>query len=154
MSGCLEPALEADASELMTWFDSAAATDIWGGPKFRYPFTLETFLADCRWQHFDSFCLRDEHSELSAFGQIGTRYKRCHFARLVVSPKKRGQGIGKQLLSLLMHEAGTRYQMDEFGLFVYRHNEAAIACYQSLGFAIADYPDDAPMREECYYFTR
>lgn len=150
----LELASKADLRELMSWFDSAEATNTWAGPKFRFPFTLKTFLADCRWRAFDSFVLRREDGDLLAFGQIGTRYKRCHFARLVVNPANRGQGMGKALLSNLMAEARARYRIDEFGLFVYRHNAAALACYQSLGFVVTDYPDDAPLGDLCYYLIR
>jgi len=152
VSSALRAAGSADIDELMSWFSTEEATRLWAGPKFRYPFTHSTFIDDCRWRDFDSYCLL-EAGDIVAFGQIGTRYQRCHFARLVVSPQKRRQGFGKQLLSKLMTEASARYAIDQFGLFVYRHNTAALACYQSLGYEIADYPDDAPMRDECFYLV-
>ena len=46
------------------------------------------------------------------------------------------------------------FPADEFSLFVYRHNEAALGCYRSMGFVIRDYPEDARMADQCYYLTR
>jgi hypothetical protein len=39
-------------------------------------------------------------------------------------------------------------------LFVYRHNEAARACYAALGFVIAVCPESGPLIDQCYYMTR
>ena len=43
-AGQLELATDRDIDELMTWFPDAAAVDIWGGPKFRFPFTRDSFV--------------------------------------------------------------------------------------------------------------
>ena len=52
-------------------------------------------------------------------------------------------------------EAGpTMSSADEFSLFSYRHNAAALGCYQSMGFVIHEYPEGAPMADLCYYLTR
>ena len=35
-------ATDDDLDELMSWFRDAADVDIWGGPRFRFPFTKTT----------------------------------------------------------------------------------------------------------------
>lgn len=154
MSWSLVKVTESDIDELMTWFPSRESVDIWGGPVFRFPFTRETFHEDCRWSEFATYRLQDENGTFAAFGQIGERYDRSHFARLVANPEMRGQGTGKALMLHLMDEARRLHDNDEFGLFVYRDNGPALHCYQSVGFEITDYPDDAPMPDECYYLIR
>ena len=42
----------------------------------------------------------------------------------------------------------------EASLFVFRDNIPAYQCYLSLGFTVTDYPDDAPLKERCYFLTR
>lgn len=153
MSRELELATIEDIDELMTWFPDAHSVDIWGGPRFRYPFDRDSFHADCRWQDYASYCLR-ESGVLSAFGQMGLRYGRAHLARLVVNPAMRGRGIGRSLLQGLVREASLNPDCAEAALFVYQNNEPAYRCYLALGFEVQAYPDDAPMRDECYYLTK
>ena len=154
MSWSLRPAELADLPELMSWFPVASAVELWSGPKFRYPFTEETFLADCRWRDFASRVLTDRHEQLAAFGQISDRYDRSHLARLVVHPDLRGQGVGSALMNALIAEVRRLHPYDECGLFVFRHNGAAVNCYRRAGFEIAAYPVNAPMRDSCWYMTR
>ena len=154
MSWSLVRVTESDVDELMTWFPNRESVDIWGGPVFRFPFTRDTFFEDCRWTEFDTYRLQDEEKRFAAFGQIGERYGRSHFARLVANPAMRGRGVGTRLMNHLMDEARRLHNNTEFGLFVYKDNEPALGCYQSVGFEITDYPDDAPMPDKCHYLIR
>ena len=154
MSWSFDPAGAADIDELMTWFPDAASVDIWGGPRFRFPFDQASFHEDCRWQEYSSYCLRDPEKRFVAFGQIGKRYKRSHLARLIAHPEMRGRGVGRRLLEQLVETAREANECQEVALFVYRHNTAALQCYRALGFEIQEYPEDAPMRELCFYLSR
>ncbi len=150
----LSAATETDFDELMTWFPNAEAVDVWSGPNFRYPFTRETFLEDCRVDIMDSYALRDSAGSMAAFGQTYDREGRGHLARLIVNPDRRRQGSGRRLIELIIASLEARFSYAEYSLFVYRRNTAAYQCYQSLGFAVVDYPEDAPMPELCYFLTR
>ncbi len=150
----LDSAREADIDELMTWFPDANSVDIWGGPKFRYPFDRSSFHDDCRWHDFSSYCLRNPDNEFAAFGQIGSRYKRTHLARLTANPQMRRQGMGRKLLEMMIEVIRVEQDHSEVGLFVYRDNTPAYQCYLSLGFKVQEYPKDAPMKDECYYLTK
>jgi ribosomal protein S18 acetylase RimI-like enzyme len=147
-------ASERDLDELMSWFRVAADVDIWGGPRFRFPFTRATFRKDCHWGRMPGFRLNSPAGEFAAFGQMYQRYGRINFARLVVNPGMRGQGVGKRLVELLIETGPQLFQADEFSLFAYRHNAAALGCYQSMGFVVRDYPEGARMADQCYYLTR
>ncbi len=150
----LRDATSHDIDELLTWFPDFEAIKVWGGPRFRYPFTRETFLRDCHWGKMASFSLENPDGQLAAFGQLNERLNRIHMARLVVRPGHRGQGTGKRLIALLMQAGRSRFECPEYSLFVYRDNEPAIKCYKSMGFEVSEYPPKAPMADECYYLTR
>ena len=150
----LSAATETEFDELMTWFPNAEAVDVWSGPNFRYPFTRETFLEDCRVDIMDCYALRNPDGLFAAFGQTYEREGRGHLARLVANPELRRQGSGRRLIELIIASLEARFSYDEYSLFVYRRNTAAYRCYQSLGFAVVDYPEDAPMPELCYFLTR
>ena len=154
MTWSLGSAGESDVDKLMTWFPDAHSVDIWGGPKFRYPFDRKSFHEDCRWREFSSYCLRNSNGDFAAFGQIGTRYKRTHLARLVSNPQMRRQGIGRRLLEAMFEIVRAEQNHSELGLFVYKDNAPAYQCYLALGFEVQEYPEDAPLRDECYYLTR
>jgi ribosomal protein S18 acetylase RimI-like enzyme len=72
----------------------------------------------------------------------------------VVNPRMRGTGIGKQLVASLIETAPSIFSANEFSLFSYRHNKAALGCYQSMGFVIQEYPEGAPLADACYYLVR
>jgi len=150
----LVEASNRDLDELMTWFNDAAEVDIWGGPRFRFPFTKSTFRKDCHWGRMPGFRLDSPAREFSAFGQMYQRYGRINLARLIVKPGMRGRGVGKRLVGLLIEMGPKLFPADELSLFAYRHNAAALGCYKSMGFVVRDYPQGARMADQCYYMTR
>jgi ribosomal protein S18 acetylase RimI-like enzyme len=149
----LHPARDVEMRALMQWFPDAHSTRVWGGPAFRFPFTFESFIADARWPGMSSWCMRDEH-EMLGFGQYYDRYHRINLARIAVHPGRRGEGLGKRLLALLMQEACKATDSAEFSLFVYRDNAAAVRCYKAMGFEVAEFPPDAPLKDVTCYMTR
>ncbi len=150
----LSDAVESDIDRLMVWLPSDDAIRLWGGPGFRFPFTRHSFTEDMRWGRMASFSLRDPSGGLAAFGQLYEKYACTNLARLVVNPESRSQGIGKRLVGMLMNAGRPMFSCATYSLFVFRDNEQAFRCYQSMGFAIADYPDQMPHGDICYYLTR
>ena len=147
-------AADNDLDELMTWFDCKRSVDIWGSPKFRYPFDRESFAEDSHWHDMATFSLRSPDCVLSAFGQLYERNRRINLARLIVHPQMRGKGIGKRLTRMLMSVGEKLFSLDEYSLFVFRDNTPALECYRSLGFEIQDYPPDQVLADVCFYMTR
>lgn len=147
-------ATEADINHLMSWFPTERSVNIWGGPNFRYPFTLETFHEDVHWKEMDTYCVADNSGDLLAFGQMYERHGRINLARLVVSPVQRHQGIGRQLVALLMDKGRKSFPLREFSLYVKRDNFPAKACYAGVGFEEHEYPVGDEMADSCIYMTR
>ena len=150
----LTAATDTDIDEVLTWFPDAESVDIWGGPEFRFPFTRESFVEDCRTNSMQTYALRDPAGRLAAFGQSYDRYGRGHLARLIANPDMRRRGAGSRLIELIIASLEAHEAFDEYSLFVYRHNIPAYECYLSSGFAVTDYPEDAPMADKCYFLTR
>ena len=150
----LELATDRDIDELMMWFPDAAPVDIWGGPKFRYPFTRDSFVKDCGIEKMVSCSLRAPDGRMVAFGQRYVRDDRAHLARLIVNPATRRHGYGRRLIEELIAEVRREGRQTDVSLFVYRHNEPAYRCYLQLGFRVQPYPEKARMREQCYFLTR
>lgn len=150
----LDKARSADIDELMTWFGDESSTAIWGGPKFRYPFTKETFHADCLWNNMATYVVRGTGRSIVAFGQLYERYGRINLARLAVNPECRGEGLGRVLMTLLIDKGRETFDLGEYSLFVRTDNEIAFRLYSSMGFSRSEYPRDAPMQDICYFMTR
>ncbi len=150
----LERARDADIDAVMSWFGTEHDVLSWGGPKFRYPFTAETFRKDCHFPQMNSFGLFDDDGALLAFGQLYDRNGRINLARLVVRPERRGEGLGQRLVEELMAIGPTLLPLTQFSLFVNRDNTPALRCYQALGFEIDDYPEDQILADQCYFLIR
>lgn len=150
----LEIATAGDIDELMDWFPDAESVQIWGGPRFRYPFTRGSFIKDCRIKRVTSYSLRRADGAMLAFGQVYARDNRAHLARLIANPVLRRLGYGKLLVEKIIGVLRHEREYAEVSLFVYRHNEPAYHCYRSMGFAVQDYPDDAALKGQCYFMTR
>ena len=140
-----EPLTLASASashllQMMSWFPSAESCRIWGGPEFRFPFTAETFQADCQPPERHSFALLEAGGVLCGFGQYYLRAGRCHLARLAIAPACRGRGLGTRLIELLAYAGKAALRVEQCSLFVSAANTSALALYQRLGFTRTDYP--------------
>ena len=150
----LEIATARDIDELMDWFPDAESVNIWGGPRFRYPFTPRSFIKDCRIKRMTSYSLRGADGAMLAFGQVYVRDSRAHLARLIANPALRRLGYGRLLIEKIIGVIRREGEYAEVSLFVYRHNEPAYRCYRSLGFSAQDYPADAALKGQCYFMTR
>ena len=137
----LIPATQVHLLEIMPWFPTAYSCRIWGGPEFRFPFTLETFLADSKLATIASYALIEGAAEVAAFGQFYSRVGRCHLCRLAVAPDRRGRGLGAQLIEALLREGKKALDATEGSLFVHGNNATAITLYKRLGFVFSTYPE-------------
>ena len=148
----LRRAVEADVSELMNWFDSKESCQQWGGPKFEFPYTVNSFLRDIHWGQLDSYSMKEDTGAFLGFGQIYEKMGRVHLARLVINPASRAQGLGYKLVKMLI-EKGTEIGQQS-SLYVMENNSTAISCYKRAGFEIAELPkdDDIPLR--CLFMVR
>jgi len=153
MSLRLLPADEQHVRLMMRWFPDRESCQLWGGQAFRFPFTLESFLADSRIAQVPSYALV-EASELSGFGQYYLRGGRCHLARLAVAPACRGRGYGSWLIEQLMQRGRRELRVAECSLYVNTGNARAIALYERLGFRRAAHPEENAETPVSYYMVK
>jgi ribosomal protein S18 acetylase RimI-like enzyme len=116
---------------------------MWGGPEFRFPFTLDTFREDLR-LHLPSYSVVGDTGEFLGFGQYYVRVGRCHLARLAISPSHRGQAFGAFLIRELCRIGCGDLNANECSLFVMDSNAPALKLYRRLGFVDTQYPGDKP----------
>jgi len=144
---------DANFIELMSWFSTEEELSTWSGLGFRYPFDLNSFKSDLKLDSLKSFSLVSVEGNLLAFGQYYLRLDKCHLGRLIVNPNFRGQGIASHLIQKLGVLGKTELKTDSCSLFVLGHNKSAIQAYTKLGFSMADYPEEIPLKN-CFYMVR
>jgi ribosomal protein S18 acetylase RimI-like enzyme len=128
--------------QVKRWFNNHQEIYTWGGPDMSYPMPDKDFLKLITADHLNSFCLLNEEQQLVAFGQYYRRLAHHHLGRLAVSPKCRGQGFSKILITKILEQAFLKQPAKGASLFVFRDNIVAYQCYQSIGFIETDYPEE------------
>ena len=143
----------SQVTELMAWFTDSDQLRTWGGPEFRFPFTAATFREDAKVDSIDSFSLVSEGGSLAAFGQCYLRVGRCHFGRVGVSPRWRGQGHGTRLFREMAGWGRAEFGPRELSLFVNKTNTEAHRLYLRLGFREMPYPEAIPPGMDAHYMV-
>ena len=137
----------------MSWFTNEQQLREWSGPEARFPFDLETFREDSKFDSIASFVMSADGRDMMAFGQCYDRLGRCHLSRLAVAPDQRGKGLITVLMSLLCDYGRAIFSADSSSLFVLTENHPAIHAYTRFGFKVADYPGVMPL-ENCLYMIK
>lgn len=139
---------------LKCWICDESSAYYWCGPGLRYPFTDESFLEDIKWGEMASYSLISSDGNLLGFGQYYDNHGRCHLARLIISPQRRGFGHGRFLINQLMKIGLQDLGLTECSLFVINNNEQAIKCYKSLNFLGVEWPSWMKKYESITYMVR
>ena len=145
------PSSTEHALEIMNWFPEEDDCRQWGGPKMRFPFREKTFLEDIHWKKMPSYSAVTHEGSLLGFGQFYEKLGRCHLARLAVSPLYRGLGLGRTFIRALMQVGRKQLNTNRFSLYVLSNNAPAVACYQSVGFELAETPEEVMKMKHCVY---
>ncbi|MBS0662325.1 MAG: GNAT family N-acetyltransferase [Verrucomicrobia bacterium] len=133
----LRRATPSDAAVALSWSPNLDSLKRWAGPSARWPDHATMFWSDLTQGDFVTFALESSADGVVGFGQLKLREPDfAHLARIVVDPRRRGQGYGRMLCSSLMREAPGLFRIAGYSLFVYRDNPVAIALYASLGFSM------------------
>ncbi len=137
MSPALRLPIPSDNEALASWVPDEATCARWAGPLFRFPFFVDELPSLLAGPGATSFALVDANasSELLGFAQLiekGSGVLRL--ARIIISSRHRGVGLGRILCQLLLAKASASPGIEKFTLGVYRDNPVAISLYSSLGF--------------------
>ncbi len=149
----LRAATEADLREVASWIDSAAACELWAGWRVTFPIARDTLARDIGFDQSNGFALI-ESDRVVGFGQLVVKPAgRGHLGRLIVDPRRRGQGLGAALARGLIDAARAR-GFTRCSLNVAPHNVAAATLYTKLGFTDAPLPPDEPVAATSRYMEK
>ena len=133
-SDSLEPFRAAHAREVAGWAATVEEARRWGGQAVVWPVAASVFSA---W-HADPgvrpFVLI-RSGELLGYGEvwIDEEEREVELGRIIVRPERRGQGLGRLLVTLLLGQAAQTGYQAAF-VRVAPGNAAALACYRRAGF--------------------
>jgi RimJ/RimL family protein N-acetyltransferase len=157
----LAPFAETDVERLIGWIPSAEFLLQWSGSAFTHPLDRAQVLAHLERAHgpepeslIFKAVLRDDgravgHGELAA---IDRRNRSASLARILVGPPElRGQGIGAQIVRLLLQEGFDELGLHRLALHVFTFNQPAIRCYKKVGFRVEGVLRDARRHGEEYW---
>jgi ribosomal protein S18 acetylase RimI-like enzyme len=134
----------SDAREVARWPTSLAEVHLWAGGDPGWPVDVSVFR---RW-HADPDVkpyVLYEGGKPIGYGEvwIDEPEQEVELARIIVSPARRGYGVGRRIVRLLLQRAASSGLPDTF-VRVVPENGAALACYRGAGFS----PVSAEEREE------
>ena len=141
---CLETFSESDFDRLIAWSPTAEFLLQWAGPLFTFPLDrgqLENYLVATRQDPPTALAYRGVdmaarmvvgHVEI---GNIDRRNSSARLSRVLVGPiSLRGRGLGQQLVRAALGVAFDKLHLHRVDLSVFDFNQAAIACYERVGF--------------------
>jgi [ribosomal protein S18]-alanine N-acetyltransferase len=134
----LRPATPADVALTLAWSPQDDALRRWAGPDVRCPATPASLWEDIAKPAAAAFAFEAPGDGVVGYGQVRLREGRFgHLARIIVSPRHRGRGVGRALCRALMEEARRRFSLEGYSLYVFPDNANAVGLYRSLGFVDA-----------------
>lgn len=103
-------------------------------PKGRYPFSEDQLHALAASRHALTVALRD--GTVAGFANLYDVQpgRWAYIGNVIVAPARRGQGIGRALVSHMIHRARDEYGVAEVRISVFRDNTPALLLYAGLDF--------------------
>src|SRR5688500_3890444 len=137
----------ADYVHIASWIPDADACRLWAGPIVPFPFLASELAELLALDRSVSYCLEEGDNLPLGFGQYWPRPDgSAHLLRIIVSPRRRGEGVGvalcRQLIARAVEDGATAVTLN-----VYPENVAAVALYQRLGFRR---DESRPMRDSLF----
>lgn len=137
----LRPWKKGDREMMKDWLLEERQFHMWSGGKFAYPLTVEQLKErdECtEWEEraWSMAALDDEGKLVGHFSFREVDYEKgsAHMGFIVIDPKRRGGGLGKEMVSQAVRYAFEILGLSRVTLNVMEENRAAYACYRSIGF--------------------
>lgn len=130
----LRPYTKADAPTILSWCTDEKGFYQWtAGVMGAYPLTEERFAFVTTLMPFTVF---DENGIVGFFTlrNPGESLDELRFGFVIIDPKLRGKGLGKEMLRLGLRFAFDVYGARKVSLGVFENNRAAYHCYRAAGF--------------------
>lgn len=138
----LRPYRPADAAAIVSWIADEYAFRQWCADRYdHYPITADDMNA-----HYDALAGEDWFYPMTAMDERGSvaghmilRFTDedktvLRFGFVILDPTLRGQGLGKEMLTLALRMAFEVLKAQTVTLGVFENNPAACACYRAAGF--------------------
>ncbi len=127
----------------MAWGDSPDALRQWAGPYFDYPLDerqLDRYLRSAGPTRMIFTAVERRSGEPVGHVELdGIEPGRsAHVCRVIVSPERRGQGLGTAMMDAVRRFAFAELGVGRLTLNVYDWNAPAIASYEKVGFRTLD----------------
>lgn len=148
----LRPYENCDAETIVSWIRDETAFHKWSADRYEtYPITGEDMN-----RMYDGMALNDSFFPMTAFDESGVaghmilrfadeEKKAVRFGFVIVDDRRRGTGLGKEMLLLAVRYAYERLKAEKITLGVFENNAGAYWCYRAVGF------EEIPMEEPEYY---
>jgi RimJ/RimL family protein N-acetyltransferase len=131
----LRRSTSADLRMVAGWIHDADDLCLWAGPAARFPHDHRSLAEDIDFDRRDTQSMIDQRGHILGMGQLDARPGHTvHLARVIVSPRRRGEGLGSVLCRLLLERGVARFDARRFTLNVHRRNSRAIRVYEGMGF--------------------
>ena len=141
----LRPYKKSDADYIISWINNEDTFSLWGGERF-CQFPISSDIINDKYFNNNGDCVEEDNFyPLTAFDENGPvghfiiRYingdKRIlRFGWVIVDDKRRGQKLGKEMLTLGLNYAFNILKGDKVTIGVFENNLPALNCYLSCGF--------------------
>ena len=135
----LRPYRDPDITKIHSWIDSERTLRIWSGPRHPvFPFPPEELAAV-----YESYRKERVNFPMVAWDDQGLagaatlRYiapRRIRLCNVITDHTRRGQGIGRALVGLVLKMCFELMDAERVSLGVLAENERAVRCYRAAGF--------------------
>ncbi|EGU36780.1 GNAT family N-acetyltransferase [Vibrio scophthalmi] len=125
-----------DFQQLIEWISSEELNYLWGGPAYSYPLDDAQILSHCSKSEVFPYIYRIDGKNAGFVELYKESHDQMRVCRVFVANQFRGQGISKMILLELIDKAKVEFHAQSLSLGVFSHNDAAMNCYESLGFLV------------------
>lgn len=141
----LRPYKKCDDKYLKIWLNEEKIFQMWSAGQYQFP--LDDKQLQKHRQEFEKnenawlLTMLDEYA--IPVGHVAIKnadYQKntAYIGFIVVDPKKRGRGYGKELVNLITKYIFEILKIDQVTLYVYAQNTIAKKCYEAVGFKEKD----------------
>lgn len=133
-----------DFSILIDWSGDERFMLQWAGPSMNYPLDvkqLRSYLYGANNKEYSDRMIykavelqTGEVAGHISLGALNRKHRTARIGRVLVSPDKRGQGIGAWMMADMCRIGFEEFNLHRIGLGVFDFNIGAIRCYEKIGF--------------------
>ena len=150
----LRPYEPCDADTIISWIGDEVAFRKWCADRYEtYPITADDMNRQYDAADHDRFFPMTAYDENGIVGHLILRYtdeekQILRFGFIIIDSKRRGRGVGKQMLGSAIRYAFECLGAEKITLGVFENNPSAYRCYRSVGFR----ESETDKAEYCHFY--